>query len=314
MTLNLGEPAVLVNCHYHYAEKPLWHPQHKLLYWTDIPNGRLFRYDPTYEGYEQIYLGEPVGGFTLQADGSLLLFKIHGTVEIWDKGELRTVVPEIESAKGTRFNDAIADPAGRVFSGTVFSDTVFSDTIADDNTEGRLYRIDTDGSVHEVVQDLILPSGMDFSLDYKHLYVTDSKRRTIYRFDYDSATGELANQTELIKTPIDDGMPDGLTVDSEGYLWSARWNGSGVYRYSPEGKEVQCVALPTPKVSGVTFGGEDCTQLFISSAREDYEIGLDNVAGDVFHLPGSIISGPIISSPIKGRPALLSRVAMIPSA
>ncbi len=290
MMLNLGEPAVLVNCHYHYAEKLLWHPQHKRVYWTDIPNGRLFRYDPNYEGYEQIYLGEPVGGLTLQADGSLLLFKTHGTVEIWDKGKLRTVVPEMRAARWTRFNDAIADPVGRVFSGIM----------ADDNTEGRLYRIDTDGSVHEVVQGLILPSGMDFSLNCEHLYVTDSKRRTIYRFDYDSATGELANQIELIKTPADDGMPDGLTVDSEGYLWSARWNGSGVYRYSPEGEEVQCVALPMPKVSGVTFGGEDDTTLLISTAQEDYEIGLDNVAGALFHLP----------IPVKGRPKLLSRVAM----
>lgn len=290
MTLNLGKPTILVSAHHHNAENPLWHAQHKRVYWTDIPSGRLFRYDPNATGYEQIYLGEPVGGFTIQADGSLLLLKTQGTIERWDKGELTTVVPEIKAAKGTRFNDAIADPAGRVFSGIM----------SIDNNPGRLYRIETDGSVHEAVEDLKLPNGMGFSLDQTLFYLTDSDQRTIFQFNYDLATGALSQQKVLIKTPDDEGVPDGLTVDAEGYLWSARFNGGAVYRYRPDGKKVQKVTLPTPKISCVAFSGEDYSELLISSAREDQAIGLDNVAGDLFHLP----------MPIKGRAELLSRVAI----
>lgn len=285
-----AKPTVLVNCHHHNAENPLWHPHHKQIYWTDIPNGRLFRYDPNNEGYEQIYLGEPVGGFTIQADGALLLFKTHGTVEIWNKGEVTTVIAEIPEVKGTRFNDAIADHEGRVFSGTM----------AKGKTPGRLYRIDTDGSVHEIVKDLLVPNGMGFCADYKHFYLTDSDQRTIYRFDYDQATGSLSNQQEFIKTPPDEGVPDGMTVDDEGYIWSARWGNGHVYRYSPDGKEVLRIPLPTPKVSCVTLGTESYKRLIISTAREDQDIGMDNVAGDLFHLQVEV----------KGRPELLSQITI----
>ena len=287
-------PSVLVNAHNHNAENPLWHQQHGLVYWTDIPNGRLFRYDPTPKNaakdYEQIYTGEPVGGFTIQADGSLLLLKTNGTVETWREGKVTSVVEEIAEVKGTRFNDAIADPEGRVFSGTM----------AKDNIKGRLYRIDPDGSIQEILQGLLVPNGMGFSLDYRYFYLTDSDQHAIFRFDYDRATGHISNQQSLIKIPTDKGVPDGMTVDSEGYIWSARWNGSAVYRYSPEGQEVLRIDLPTPKVSCVAFGGADYHQLLISTAREGQAIAKDNVAGELFHLRVAF----------TGQPELLSRIGL----
>ena len=282
-------PKVLVNCHHHNAENPLWHSQHKQVYWTDIPNGRLFRHTPEFDGYEQIYLGEPVGGFTIQADDSLLLFKTNGAIEIWDKGELTTVVEEIPEARGTRFNDAIADPEGRVFSGTM----------AANGKPGRFYRIDTDGSVHELFDDMLVPNGMGFSLDYTHFYLTDSDNHVIYRCDYDRNTGNLTNRIPLINTPEDEGVPDGMTVDTEGYIWSARWNGGAVYRYSPEGEQVLRVEMPTPKISCVAFGKDDYKTLLISSAREDQAIGLDNVAGDLFYAQTDVAGQAELRSRVK---------------
>jgi len=284
----MSTPSVLVNCHHHNAKNPIWHAQHSLIYWTDIPSGRLFRYDPAQQGYEQIYLGEPVGGFTIQADGSLLLLKTNGTVEIWDQGKLTTVIEEIPAARGTRFNDAIADPQGRVFSGTM----------AQNGKKGRFYRIDPNGSVHELLQDMLVPNGMGFSLDYKYFYLTDSDQRTLFRFDYDIATGQITNQQPLIRTPADEGVPDGMTVDAEGFIWSARWNGGAVYCYSPDGEEVLKIELPTPKVSCVAFGGPELKKMLISTAREDQDIGLDNVAGDLLHLHCGI----------QGRPEHLSQI------
>ncbi|MGD1895431.1 MAG: SMP-30/gluconolactonase/LRE family protein, partial [Phormidesmis sp.] len=172
-----------------------------------MPNGRLFRDEPTPKNaakdYEQIYTGEPVGGFTIQADGSLLLLKTNGTVETWREGKVTSVVEEIAEVKGTRFNDAIADPEGRVFSGTM----------AKDNIKGRLYRIDPDGSIHEILQVLLVPIGMGVSLDYRYFYLTDSDQHAICRFDYDLATVHICNQLSLIKIPTDKGVPDGMTVD-----------------------------------------------------------------------------------------------------
>ncbi|MEL7405765.1 MAG: SMP-30/gluconolactonase/LRE family protein, partial [Cyanobacteria bacterium J06558_2] len=215
MVHKANRPQLLIDCNNSNAENPLWHPKHQSLYWTDIPCGRMFRYDFTTDTYKQIYSGEPVGGFTIQEDGSLLLFKTKGTVEIWHQGQTATVVDSIPEAEDTRFNDAIADLEGRVYSGT----------IATENTPGKLYLFDTDGSYKVVAEDILLPNGMGFNRDYSRLYFTDSHRRTVSRFDCDRATGELSNRQVLIKIADDEGLPDGLTVDNEDYIWSARWDG-----------------------------------------------------------------------------------------
>lgn len=296
MTISASHPSVLVNCHHQNAENPLWHPEHQALYWTDIPAGRLFRYHPESKEYEQIYQGEPVGGFTIQADGTLLLLKTKGTVEIWNEGHITTVIPSIEGAQNTRFNDAIADPAGRVFSGTM----------ATEEQEGKLYRIDTDGSLHTVAEGFLIPNGMGFCLEYKYFYLTDSDRRTIYRFDYDSTSGTLTNQQAYIVTPDHQGVPDGLTIDAEGYFWSARWNGHHIYRYDPDGNEVQRIPIPVAKVSCVTFGGRNYNQLFVSTAggtaspSSSEQGSIENFAGNIFHLQVGV----------RGRTELRSQVTI----
>ena len=290
-------PEILIDSHDHNAENPLWHPHHQYLYWTDIPTGRMFRYYPTTNTYEQIYDGEPVGGFTIQADGALLLFKTKGRVEIWHEGEITTVIDSIPEAEDTRFNDAIADPEGRVYSGIM----------ATENTDGKLYCIDRDGSYRVMAENLLVPNGMGFCADYKYFYLTDSDRRTIYRFDYDRATGNLSNRQAYIVTPENEGIPDGMTIDSEGYIWSARWDGSHVYRYNPEGNEVMRIKLPASKISCVSFGGENYDRLFISSARGNNECdsmtekwSQEDPSGDLFHL----------QTRVKGRPELLSGIKL----
>ena len=290
-------PQVLIDSNDSNAENPLWHPQQQYLYWTDIPCGEIFRYYPQVNTYERIYQGEPVGGFTIQADGTLLLFKTKGTVEIWNEGKITTVIDSIPEAWDTRFNDAIADPEGRVYSGTM----------ATENTDGKLYCIEIDGSYRIVAEDFLLPNGMGFDTDYKYLYVTDSERRTIYRFHYDRATGDLSDRQVWLVTPENEGVPDGLTIDSEGYIWSARWDGSHVHRYNSDGEEVMGIELPTAKVSCITFGGENYDRMFISTARNGEACetlqdkwSRDSPAGDIFHF----------QSGIKGRPELLSRICL----
>ncbi|MGB7087682.1 MAG: SMP-30/gluconolactonase/LRE family protein [Phormidesmis sp.] len=297
------EPSILVASHNQNAENPLWHAQHQCLYWSDIPQGQLFRYDLEQDRYEKIYSGKPVGGFTIQADGSLLLLKAKGTVEIWREGRMITVISEIPEARDTRFNDAIADPKGRVFSGT----------IASDRAAGHLYRIDMDGSYQVVVEDVKLPNGMAFSADHKHFFLTDSDRRHIYRFDYDVDSGQLSNQHTLITIPEGEGVPDGLTIDADGYLWSARWEGGGVYRYDPDGTAVMKLKLPTAKVSCVSFGGKNYERLFISTAGGDgaqnqpadsqptnEATNSEDAAGNLFHFCAGV----------NGRPEFFSRVQL----
>ncbi len=187
----MHSPEIIVDYQCHNAENPVWHPFEQRFYWTDIPRGRLFRYEPATGIHEQIYSGESVGGFTIQEDGSLLLFKARGAIERWYEGEITTLIPELASERETRFNDVIADPAGRVFCGTMST----ADRL------GRLYRLELDGSLTLILDGVDVPNGMAFTPDRKQFYFTDSPKREIYQFDYDLKSGNLSNQRVHITTP-----------------------------------------------------------------------------------------------------------------
>ncbi|MBD2312345.1 SMP-30/gluconolactonase/LRE family protein [Desertifilum sp. FACHB-1129] len=283
-------PKLLVDCQCKNAEGPLWHPQEQRLYWSDIPQGRLFRYDPKTQTSEQIYQGESVGGFTIQQDGSLLLFKTKGTIERWKDGKITTLFPEIPEEQETRFNDVIADPVGRVFCGTM---------PAPDRL-GRLYCLDLDGLLTLVLDELNVSNGMAFSQDRRYLYHTESEARIISRLDYEIATASLSNRQVVLTTPEDEGVPDGMTLDAEGYIWSARWNGGHLFRYAPDGTEVMRIPFPAKKVTSVTFGGPEYTDMFVTTAGADDRANEGEGAGAVFHL----------NLGIQGVPEFLSQISV----
>lgn len=288
MNIKAGQPQLLIDHPHDNAEVPTWHPQHQCLYWTDIPQGKMYRYNHQKHKSEHIYTGEPVGGFTIQQDGSLLLFKTKGTIEHWQEGNIKTIVANIPSARLTRFNDAIADPLGRVYSGTM----------ATPQSPGYLYRLDLDGSLHLIMEGLTIPNGMGFSPDCKYFYSTDSDTKTIYRFDYDITTGNLGEPQVHILSTNEEGVPDGLTIDREGYMWSARWDGYHLARYNPAGEKVLQITLPTAKVSSLTFGGADYSRLYITTAGGQNRSEQDSLAGSIFYLdPG-----------ISGKAEFLSQV------
>ena len=238
------------------GEAPLWHPMEKRLYWLDIPQGRMFRYDPATSRHEQCYQGEPIGGFTIQPDGALLLFMDRGAVQLWRDGELTTVIEEIPDERESRFNDVIADPAGRVFCGTMPTE----------DRLGRLYLLNIDAGLKIVLEGIGCSNGMGFTPDGKQMYYTDSPKREIYLFDYDIETGRISNRRVWLTTPEGEGIPDGMTVDAEGYVWSARWDGGFLARYRPDGVEDRRIEFPARKVSSVTFGGEDYTDIYVTTA------------------------------------------------
>ena len=264
------------------GEGPLWHPVEKCLYWLDIPRGLVLVYDPSSNTHHVAYEGEPVGGMTLQADGSLLFLMAKGVVANWRKGKLTTLT-QIEDAyeQERRFNDAIADPMGRVYTGT----------ISPQDQTGRLYRINTDGTVVSLLENVKISNGMAFSLDHKKLFFTETRARKIHVFDYDQTTGSLTNQRTFTDIPQEgeEGVADGLTIDSQGYLWSARCFGSKVVRYSPNGAEERRIHIPTPLVTSLTFGGDNLDDLYITTAAGSGKPP-DSLAGALFKLkPG--ISG-----------------------
>lgn len=273
------------------GEGPLWHPGEHRLYWLDIPPGRLFRYEPGTGRHEQVYeAGEAVGGFTVQADGALLLFGARGSVRLWREGSLETVIEEIPEEREGRFNDVIADPEGRVFCGTM----------PVGERPGRLYRLERDGRLVTVLEDAGLSNGMGFAPDPSRFYHTDTAKGTITRFRYDPATGGLTDGQAIIRVPAAAGAPDGMAVDAEGDIWSARWGGGEVFRYRPDGQEKERVAFPARKVSSIAFAGDDSETAYVTTAGGGDKATEGAGAGALFR----------VRLGVRGRPAFPSRIRL----
>jgi D-xylonolactonase len=280
------------------GEGPLWHPEEKRLYWVDIMGGKIFRLDPATGEHALFWQGDVLGGFTFQADGTLLLFMEKGAIAVLRDGQLSYLIDELPGEGGNRFNDVIADPAGRVFCGTMSVDD--RSVLEDGVRGGTLYRLDTDGSITALLDDCAIPNGMGFTADRKHMYYTESMDHTIYKFDFDERSGEITNKRPFVETGAENGVPDGMTVDAEGHVWSARAFGSALYRYSPEGEEEMSVPFPTELVSSVAFGGEGLTDIYCTTiagdGRDDHGPG----AGALFRL----------RTGIKGVPDYYSRIGL----
>jgi sugar lactone lactonase YvrE len=254
------------------GENPLWHPMEKCLYWTDIPKGRLFRFDPCSGRHEQCYEGRVVGGFTIQRDGSLLLFMDRGTVAVWREGSPLKIVTELSREQNTRFNDVIADPSGRVFCGTM----------SGPDGSGRLYRMELDGTAQVVLENVKCSNGMAFSADEKSFFHTDSFARQIRQYDYDRRDGSIGNGRIFAEFTEEDGFPDGMTIDDADQAWSALWDGARVVRLGKNGTIEREIKLPTKQISSLCFGGEDYADMYITSAGGDSR-SIDNpVAGGLF--------------------------------
>jgi D-xylonolactonase len=270
------------------GENPLWHPTEKRLYWCDILTGRMFRYEPSNGRHEQFYQGETVGGFTIEPDGALLLFGERGSVRLMRNNKLTTIIDQIPEERDTRFNDVIADPVGRVFCGTMGTS----------ERPGRLYRLDPPGTATLLLEGIGCPNGFGFTLDRKKMYFTDSFARSIWLFDYNQEQGTLSNRRAFIQTAESDGMPDGMTVDSEGYVWSALWDGSSIVRYTAEGKESQRIPIPAKKSSSLIFGGEDLSEIYVTSAGGKNKEAEGAAAGALFRLRPRV----------RGIPEFVSRI------
>ncbi|MFL2759858.1 MAG: SMP-30/gluconolactonase/LRE family protein [Dehalococcoidia bacterium] len=256
------------------GEGPLWHPDKQLLYWVDIPIGCLYSYDPETNSTQKIFQSGQIGGFTIQTDGSLLLFMEKGAVRLLRDGELTTIIDEIKGEENSRFNDVIANPDGSVFCGTMPSD----------KKPGSLYKLGLDKNISLVIENAGISNGLGFSNDLKHIYHTNSTDRTISKFEFDADNSRIGNREIIVTTPNDGSVPDGMTVDAEDCIWSARWDGWALYRYNTHGEEMDRIDFDVKKVSCPTFGGSNYEDIYVTSAGGEDPDNNGILAGGTFRL------------------------------
>ncbi len=255
--MNMAEPRVIVNREFKLGENPLWDDRRKLLFWTDIDAGELWKYDPNTQKAERFYEGPKVGGFTLEEDGKLALFRVEDIVLIDpDNPEKVEHLTYFREENAARFNDVMALPDGSVYAGT----------IAAKSGSGGLYHVDLDLSIREFFLGTDVSNGMALPDEHSLIWTCSTSRR-IVRFSKDQKTHAVSQTANLYTSPEEEGTPDGLCLDAEGHIWSARWDGSAVIVHAPDGSPIRTVHVPTTKVTSVCFGGDSLTELFITTSQ-----------------------------------------------
>jgi sugar lactone lactonase YvrE len=234
----------------------------------------------------------PVGALAFREAGGLVL-AVRDGLALWDfsKSRLDFVADTELEKKESRFNDGAVDPEGRFWAGTM---------TLDGSASSSLYRLDPDYSVHTMATGLTISNGIGWSPDGKTVYHTDTEKQVIYAYDFDPATGHIENRRDFVRTSEEEGFPDGLTVDAEGFVWSAFYGGWRVVRYGPDGKREREVRLPVANVTACTFGGPDLTDLYITTAwsgLSDEQRREQPLAGDLF----------LLLTDIKGQPQVKFR-------
>ena len=154
-----------------------------------------------------------------------------------------------------------------------------------------------------------LSNGLGFSPDNKILYYTDTVFRTIYAYDYNLKNGSISNRRVFVKVPDDEGIPDGMTVDSEGFVWSAHWYGSCIVRYDPEGKINMRLKTPAKQTSSLIFGGKDLTDIYVTTSEKSVKL---HIAPEGYDFDALDIGGPVYryNLGIKGKPEYLADISI----
>jgi sugar lactone lactonase YvrE len=260
------------------GEGPLWRTDEQALYWVDIEGKAYYRYLPATGVQERVEVGLLLGVMRFRRSGGMVMATSEG-IQLWDD-QTRTLTPLVnpEADKPrARFNDGAVDPQGRFWAGTM----------APGEPSSALYRLDADHSLKKMDGPIGTSNGIGWSLDGRSLYFTDSPAKVIYAYDFDPDSGNIANRRPFIHTPDEPGVPDGLIVDSQGFLWSARWGGWKINRYDPAGKLERVITMPVEFPTCCVFGGPDLTDLYVTTAWTNLgEQGKDTQpwAGDIFRL------------------------------
>lgn len=240
------------------AEGPYWSVPDQKLHWVDILAPSMITGDPTTGSRAATPMPELVGCVVPKKSGGFLMATESGIKAI-ENGTITTIVEPETDKPGNRFNDGKCDRAGRFWAGSLAINTA--------PDQGALWRLDPDGSVHKMGSGFHISNGLGWSPDDKVFYFTDSGRKVIYAYDFDLASGSIENRRTFAALPEGTGTPDGLTVDSEGFVWSVQWDGWCISRYDPEGKVERVITLPVPRPTSCTFGGPDLDILYVTTAR-----------------------------------------------
>jgi L-arabinonolactonase len=259
------------------GEGVLWDPIDERVWWTDIQERRLFRYDPLKRALERFELPERLGSFGLVEGSDEIVAAFESGFAIYhpESRQLDWLVRPDHGAMNVRFNDGRMDRQGRFWAGSMVE--------GEGGPTGKLYCLR--GATPQVhLTDIAISNCICFSPDGRHLYFADTPHRAILRYDIDPDTGSIGNRKIFARTPLG-AFPDGANVDAQGYVWNAHWGAGSVVRYALDGSIDFQIAVPATQPTCIAFGGTNLDLLYVTSAREGLSadaLAAQPHAGDVF--------------------------------
>ncbi|MEB3102964.1 SMP-30/gluconolactonase/LRE family protein [Ferviditalea candida] len=267
------------------GEGPCWDANANTLYWTDIVEQKVHMYHPLSDTSQFIQVGQYVSAVVPRQSGGLVLAMHRGFYFYDFRNKQLTPIADPEQDKpGNRFNDGKCDVKGRFWAGTM--------NLEEQPGLGAFYCLSPDKSVTKMLDSVSVSNGIAWSSNNKTMYYIDTPTRAVTAFDFDLDSGSLARPRQIICIPEGEGLPDGMTIDEEGMLWIAHWDGAKVSRWNPEtGECLEEVPVPASKVTSCAFGGSRMDELYITTARKglsEAELREQPHAGGLFCIKTSV--------------------------
>lgn len=261
------------------GEGPVWDAGSQRIYWIDIIKGEIHLFDPLSKTTRTCRIQQPVGSIALRANGGMIGALESGFAFIdFDREILEEIVDPEQKMPNNRFNDGKCDPAGRFWAGTMNLD--------EKSPTGNLYMLDMDLTATLKITDVKISNGMAWDTSSDTFYYIDSPTSKVMAYDFNLWTGEISRKRAVIHIPGHMGYPDGMTIDEEGMLWIAFFEGWGVCRWNPHnGKLLERIKLPVSKVTSCCFGGRLLNEFYITTAKvhlNDSQLKEQPLAGALF--------------------------------
>lgn len=262
------EIEVVLDAHATIGESPTWSPAERALYWIDIKEPALHRYDSHGGTCRSWKVPSDLGAFALM-EGNAALVALRYGIHRLDlvTGSLALLAPPPFDPKLFRFNGGLCDATGRFWVGVMFDPIEGSPP----KQRAALHSFTLKGGLKREDDEAELHNGMAWSADGRHFFLAHSRTGSIYAFDFDPDTGSLGSRKLFGQLPSTLGLPDGAAVDAEGGYWCAVHGGGRLRRYGPDGQFDRDVMLPVSQPTMCTFAGNNLDVLYITSASD----GLD---------------------------------------
>ena len=269
------------------GEGPFWDDHRGELLRVDISLGLVHGWNPTTGAAWRRECDGEVGAALPRAGADGLVLAIGRRI-VLDGGEGARVLAHVEEDRpGNRFNDCKCDPSGRLWAGTMSGERA--------PREASLYRLAPGGEIERVIPGTTISNGLGWSPAGDRMYFIDSTTHRIDVFDYDAESGQIAGRRAFAELDPSDGLPDGMTVDSEGGVWVCLFGGGAVRRYGADGALEGHVELPVTNPTSPVFGGPDLRTLYVTSARHNLsaeQLAAEPLAGAVFALQPGVAGLP----------------------